>query len=343
MISIIIPVYNGEKYIDGLFKNLENQQKTHETFELVFVDDGSNDGSFARLCAAGDGENFTVAAYRQENAGVSAARNAGIHYAKGEYITFADVDDFVTADYFTTLEKAVKTHDFDVLMFNSLRVTDAELPALEKTDAVFLPTEKDKMLQKMLYNPTAFGVYNLLLRRDFLKKEKLLFPEGYKYYEDYDFIYRALGTAEKLLFTDKVLHYYVLREGSAMQRFTPDRLTCLALMRRLETFFADAAPSFAPLFAKWGTNRIFWSILWQAALAFSRKDFNRFAAKADAKAHLLPLCDCPNKKVRLSARLYRLSPALYYAAVRLMGRGHSKVQPAVFADFENAVNTLSKE
>lgn len=342
MISVIIPVYNGGKYIDGLFRNLRAQRETAACFELVFIDDGSKDDSFSRL-AAESGANFTVAAYRQENAGVSAARNAGIRYAKGEYITFADVDDFVTADYFATLEKAVRAHDFDVLMFNSLRVHDGDAPHLATDDAVFRPITKDDMLQKVLYNPTAFGVYNLLLRRDFLEKERLLFPEGYKYYEDYDFIYRVLGTAKSLLFTDKVLYYYMLREGSAMQRFTPDRLTCLALMRRLEAFFADAVPSFAPLFAKWGTNRIFWSVLWQAALAFPRKDFTRFAAKTDARAHLLPLCDCPNRKVATSARLYRFSPTLYYLAVRLTGRGHSKVQPAVFADFEDAANTLSKE
>lgn len=343
MISVIIPVYNGGKYIDGLFRNLRAQQETAEHFELVFIDDGSKDDSFARLAAAEDGANFTVAAYRQENAGVSAARNAGIRYAKGEYITFADVDDFVTADYFATLEKAVRAHDFDVLMFNSLRVHDGDAPHLETDDAVFCPMTKDDMLQKVLYNPTAFGVVNLLLRREFVKKQALLFAEGYKYYEDYDFIYRTLATAEKLLFTDKILYFYILREGSAMQRFTADRLTCLVLMQRLEAWFPDVAPSFAPYFSKWGTNRIFWSILWQAALAFSRKDFTRFAAKTDAMAHLLPLCDCPNKKVRLSARLYRFSPALYYMAVRLMGRGHSKVQPAVFADFEDAANTLSKE
>lgn len=343
MISVIIPVYNGGKYIDGLFRNLRAQRETAEDFELVFIDDGSTDDSFARLSAAEDGANFTVAAYRQENAGVSAARNAGIRYAKGEYITFADVDDFVTEDYFATLEKAVRAHDFDVLMFNSLRVSTEALPETPMTAAVFETVTKDDLLNKMLYNPTAFGVYNLLLRRAFLEEKALLFSEGYKYYEDYDFIYRVLGTAKALLYTEKPLYYYMLREGSAMQRFTPDRLTCLVLMRRLEAWFPEVAPSFAPYFSKWGTNRIFWSILWQAALAFSRKDFTRFAAKTDARAHLLPLCDCPNKKVRLSARLYRLSPALYYAAVRLTGRGHSKVQPAVFADFEDAANTLSKE
>ena len=343
MISIIIPVYNGGKYINGLLENLSAQKETAETFELVFVDDGSNDDSFARLCEAEDGAHFTIAAYRQENAGVSAARNMGIRYAKGDYVTFADVDDFVTEDYFATLGEAVRAHDFDVLMFNSLRVSTDALPATPPTAAAFETVTNDALLNKMLYNPTAFGVYNLLLRRAFLEEAALRFPEGYKYYEDYDFIYRVLGSAKTLLYTEKPLYYYMLREGSAMQRFTADRLTCLVLMQELSAWFKNAAPAFAPLFAKWGTNRIYWSILWQAALAFSHRDFVRFAAATDAKARLLPLCDCPNKKVAASARLYRVSPALYYRAVRLLGRGHSKVQPAVFADFENTVGALAKE
>ena len=87
MISVIIPVYNGGKYIDGLFRNLRAQRETAEGFELVFIDDGSTDDSFARLSAAEGGANFTVAAYRQENAGVSAARNAPAEYPARSMLT----------------------------------------------------------------------------------------------------------------------------------------------------------------------------------------------------------------------------------------------------------------
>ena len=99
VISVIIPVYNGEMYICDICKSLEEQ--TYKNYEVIFVDDGSTDGSYQTLNQLKK-DHYTI--IHQENRGVSAARNTGIHIAKGQYIAFIDVDDTIHPEYLHFLQ-----------------------------------------------------------------------------------------------------------------------------------------------------------------------------------------------------------------------------------------------
>lgn len=112
-ISVIIPVYNGEKYLRELIAQFRAQQP--QCFELVFVDDGSADETYARLQEYQAQESFPITVFHQENKGVSAARNQGMDLAKGKYITFVDVDDAISADYMKTLSECAQ-QDFDIMV-----------------------------------------------------------------------------------------------------------------------------------------------------------------------------------------------------------------------------------
>ena len=333
MISVIIPVYNGEKYIPALIENLKAQNASKSSLELVFVDDGSKDGSLELLNFYKECDEFTVSVYSQQNAGVSAARNLGIKHAKGDYITFLDVDDFVTNDYYDLFANAVSKENFDILVFSSIRVRGAEKPELSGDYTEPQTISNNDMLCKMLGNPTKYGACNLLYKRDFVSNNALSFSVGFKYYEDYDFIYRAFALANGILITEKPIYFYMMREGSAMQRFTKDRLDCISLMENLKQWFKDAAPEFYPIFSKWGASRIYWSIFWQAALAFNYKDFKKFANILNAKEKLSQLYDYPDKRVKLSSRLYGFGEMFYYLGVRLIGASHSKVEKADISNF----------
>ncbi|NLA76305.1 MAG: glycosyltransferase, partial [Clostridiales bacterium] len=340
MISIIIPVYNGEKYIEKLIENFRHQTiSCGSDIELVFIDDGSSDKSAEIIGAHVNRENFTVSVYGQKNAGVSSARNFGIKKAQGEYITFVDVDDAVTEDYIETLTSNISQGGFDVLVFQSIRVKVGE-PFDSGFDGVAeaVAVGKTDMLIRMIGNPTKLGVCNLLMKSEFVRANELQFPVGYKYYEDYDFLYRAFGKSEKTKITEKPLYFYILRENSAMQKFIPDRITCLELMRNLVAFFKDNAPDFYGTFKKWGVSRIYWSVLWQAALAFKNyDDFKLFAKATGARAFLSSLTDFPDKKVCISSKLYSISPRAYFWAVNMTGAGHSKVRQADIKTFETAI------
>ena len=334
MISIIIPVYNGEKYIPELINNLKAQKASSNTLELVFVDDGSIDKSLEILNSYRESEEFTLSVYSQENSGVSAARNLGIKYAKGDYITFLDVDDFVTDDYYATLNGTAAKGDSDVFVFSSVRVRGTQKPELSGDYPAPEKISNHDMLCKMVGNPTEYGACNLLYKSEFVQKNSLSFAVGFKYYEDYHFIYRAFALADGILITEKPIYFYMMREGSAMQRFTRDRLICIKLMEEINDWFKTAAPDFYPIFSKWGVNRIYWSVLWQAALAFGYGDFKKFAAMTDAGDKLSMLYDYPDKRVKISSRLFGMGKPLYYLAVNILGFSHSRVEKADIKSFE---------
>ncbi len=329
MISIIIPVYNGEEYIENLINNFNSQViRDYNDLELIFVDDGSTDKTLEILNKYKENKMFKISIFSQENGGVSSARNLGIKNAKGDYITFVDVDDAVTKDYVETLQNHINSKKFDVFVFASMRIKEGEISLNSKQDKVNCNyiCQKD-MLIKMLKNPTKFGVYNLLLKKDFVNSSGLNFALGYKYYEDYDFIYRTFALAENIIITEKPLYFYILRENSAMQKFTKDRIDCIELLEELALWFKTTVPDFYNAFNNWGVPRIYWSVLWQSVLALDNyQDFKTFSKKINAKIRLKTLMTFPDKKVKYSTKVFMNCPWAYYFGVKFLGKANSKVE-----------------
>ena len=104
LISVIVPVYNVETYLDECIKSLVKQ--TYSKFELILIDDGSTDSS-GQLCDAWKETDDRIKVIHKENGGLSTARNAGLDVAKGDYICFIDSDDFVTDNYLLSFVDAI--------------------------------------------------------------------------------------------------------------------------------------------------------------------------------------------------------------------------------------------
>ena len=333
LLSIIVPVYNGDSYIDALFAQFASQDM--DKVELVFVDDGSTDNTLVKLLKWQEKVGFSVSVCHQENQGVSVARNTGVERAKGAYLAFVDVDDGITPNYIETLSRYAQ-QGVDVLVFNSKRVK----AGAKELQHVTIPEKcdsktKQEMLVEFLKDPTRFGVYNLLLRRDYLCVHGIAFPVGYKYYEDYDYLLQLFAQTDNLVRLDQVLYYYILREGSAMGRFNADRINCLRLMKQRGEWLRQTAPEFAPVFEKWGTSRLYWSVLWQAALALpSYSEFAKFAKITHARSYLVKLKDYPDKLLHISTLVFLICRPAYYVAVRLVGRRKSKVLPVRLKDIQ---------
>lgn len=324
LLSLVVPIYNGGQYIDHLFHQFDDQNM--ENVELVCVDDGSKDDTYQRLLQKAETVEFAVCVYHQDNAGASAARNAGIQQARGKFVAFLDVDDGITPDYIRTLKQYMR-EDLDLMVFSSMRVQEGfrrqNHPERENTVLT-----KDEMLRKFWSDPTRLGVYNLLIKRQYMEDRRIVSPVGYKYYEDYDLLFQLFAQTDSIRSLDKVMYYYILRAGSAMGTFNADRVNCLELMHRRGQWLETAAPEFAPMFRKWGTPRLYWSVLWQAALAFpAYRDFARFAKKTHARQYLRKLAGYPDWLLRVSTLVFLCSKRAYHLAVRFVGGRKSKVQP----------------
>ncbi len=324
LLSVVIPVYNGEEYIGTMIDCFRAQGR--DDFELIFVDDGSTDGSAGMLHSYQRTEDFPITVVELEPKGVSAARNAGLEKASGRYVSFIDVDDRIVSDYLDVLQDALaKEGEFDVLFFRSERVTpDGPFPEAGGYSGSVRKTSKD-MLELIGQDPTKFGVYNMFLSSEFLKKEALRFAEGYPYYEDYDYLFRTAALAENILYCPDRLYYYLIREGSAVATFPLSRVTSIELLERLVPWLQYHAPYFLPFYVRFVLSRIWWSVLWQSCLAFSLKDWLAFAKASGIRERMKELMTCGDVKVSSSASLYLVAPPAFYAAASLAGRSRSKI------------------
>ena len=211
-ISVIVPVYNVEAYLERCVESI--LQQTYAHFELILINDGSTDSS-GQICdhLASQYENIKV--YHIENSGVSNARNMGIQLATGSWVTFIDSDDFVTQDYLATLASAVEGLNvgFVIAPLHHIKngiVTD--LPSHSgKTE---LWSTEETMKELLMTTRTSFFPVAKLFKRDLLAYEK--FNTNYHLAEDALFLTELLlKTRCSCVFIDKPVYYYDHREGSA--------------------------------------------------------------------------------------------------------------------------------
>ena len=211
-ISVIVPVYNVEAYLERCVESI--LQQTYAHFELILINDGSTDSS-GQICdhLASQYENIKV--YHIENAGVSNARNMGIQLATGSWVTFIDSDDFVTQDYLATLAGAVEGLNvgFVIAPLHHIKngiVTDLP-PHSGKTE---LWSTEETMKELLMTTRTSFFPVAKLFKRDLLAYEK--FNTNYHLAEDALFLTELLlKTRCSSVFIDKPVYYYDHREGSA--------------------------------------------------------------------------------------------------------------------------------
>ena len=211
-ISVIVPVYNVEAYLERCVESI--LQQTYAHFELILINDGSTDSS-GQICDHLASQYENIKAHHIENAGVSNARNMGIQLATSSWVTFIDSDDFVTQDYLATLASAVEGENigFVIAPLHHIKngiVTDLP-PHSGKTE---LWSTEETMKELLMTTRTSFFPVAKLFKRDLLADEK--FNTHYHLAEDALFLTELLlKTRCSSVFIDKPVYYYDHREGSA--------------------------------------------------------------------------------------------------------------------------------
>ncbi|MBQ4089604.1 MAG: glycosyltransferase [Clostridia bacterium] len=313
-LSIVIPVYNAAVHLPGLFGMLAAQ--TDRRFEAVLVNDGSTDESLALMRVAAENTELNIVIITQPNSGVSAARNAGIRAASAEYITFVDADDAISEDF---AEARIRHADCGLCVYPHSRTVNAA-PVFEKRGGNVEEKTGETMLRALLSEPTLFGVYDLVIRRDLLVNADIRFAEGWKYYEDYDFILRVFNVCKSAKYVDLCNYCYKAAEGSAMNVFNTERLLCLQLFDNEHSLYLKDRHEYHADFVKWFSARIKWSVMWQACVAMPLREARAFGKKHGMNAAMRSLLDYPDRRVSLSAAAYLVCPWAYALIMRRMGR-----------------------
>ena len=209
-ISVIVPVYNVEKYLDKCVRSLLNQKFAYN-YEIILVNDGSTDssGNIADKYAM---EHSMLKVLHKKNGGLSSARNYGLRYARGKYITFVDSDDYVSDDYLSALHSMAMKYDADIVLTQICLMTEDEAEKYHKEDIeTELIDNKEAFWEVYIQKRVSWSACGKLIKKEILNKHK--FPDGY--YEDSASMYLFLDEAERVVVSDLRNNYhYIRREGS---------------------------------------------------------------------------------------------------------------------------------
>lgn len=248
LVSVIVPVYGVERYLDRCVASIVAQ--TYRDLEIILVDDGSPDDC-PSLCDAWAAKDGRITAIHQVNAGVSAARNHGIDEAHGEYLYFVDADDFVEPNLIRALVDRAVADDAQIVFcgYETNTLTpDGSLPKIDETtpydltfpdNAAFAARFAELAAERYVY-PS----WNKLFRADFVHEVGSWFPVGVVADEDSYFDFPLYAAVERVSIVPNRLYHYMMRAGSAAGRYQP------ALFASHKTVWEHVAP----IVARWNPS-----------------------------------------------------------------------------------------
>ena len=226
MISVIVPIYNTEKYLDKCLSSIKNQ--TYVDFEVIMVDDGSSDNS-AKIAKKFEDSDNRFHLFLQANEGVSAARNRGLSIAMGGYILFMDSDDWIEAEMLETLMHNIEQSEVDISCCQYDHNINNGIEAFEIWS-------KEEALERFLIHKKLNGsLVNKLIKRSLIGDIKL--DTNIKYGEDALFLWKLLLNINRLVITNKVLYHVTLHEDSASGggSYKPIRSDCIPVWEEISS------------------------------------------------------------------------------------------------------------
>lgn len=223
--SIIIPVYNVEKYIGKCMDSVMHQ--SFDDYEVIVVDDESPDGSMAIVQKYVDLYPAKIHVIHQKNTRQGGARNRGVTIARGEYILFVDSDDYVHRDMLRIVDEKIRENPCDILVFRHVPVTEAgQLLPEEAGDPVATGMYYPKRDVRMVLLPT--GPTNKAFRREFYVNANIRFLEKVLYEDGMTRV--AYAEADSIQICNDVLYYYVQSGSSTMRQNVSDKMLDILLV-----------------------------------------------------------------------------------------------------------------
>ena len=216
-VSIIIPVYNVEQYLERCLETVVNQ--SYKGLEIILVDDGSTDSS-GKICDKYKELDERIVCIHKENGGLSSARNAGVNIATGEYFVFVDSDDWVSIRMVETLTKALQKNNSDIVCCEFYNVSDSTLAVSDFSSNERKLTKEEAILELINWKIRDYAwnkIYNSALF------DGVRFPVG-RNYEDMATTYKLFDKANSVYVIPDCLYYYYFRENSIANISNFDKL-----------------------------------------------------------------------------------------------------------------------
>ena len=228
-VSVIMPVFNDEKYVSTALDSLINQDFTD--FEVIIVDDGSTDNTLKIAEEKFQNSPIPHKIIHQKNSGVSSARNKGISVARGEYIVFMDGDDYILTNHLSLLYN--EDYDFSLIQLVKKEGENLTTPHYYEFDEI---SAKD-FIKLELEMIIPFNFVQLSYKTDIIRKNNLKFREDVVYGEDTDFALRALGCGDSIKVNNEISYYYIQHEESLSNTSKLKRFYYVSVLEDLADFF----------------------------------------------------------------------------------------------------------
>lgn len=285
-VSIIVPIYNVEKYIAKCLDSIVKQDMSD--IEIIVVDDGSTDSS-VEICEQYVSLDNRIRLIHQENQGLSMARNNGIDIATGEYIGFIDSDDWIKPDMYSTLYNNAAEHDADISMvnFNYVMPSGEHIPFANENTG----TKVFEGIYKVAHNvrTTNNFAWNKLYRKSLF--ENIRFPKG-KTFEDIFTMYRLIDVANKIVVSSESKYYYVRRDDSiTLSSFNMSHIDNIEAYIERYRYISAKYPKFESTCRK----QIFTSVIWVMGKLYMTGDtelYNKVSAHIKDMVHEFDYNSC---------------------------------------------------
>lgn len=269
LISIIIPVYKVEKYLEECVISVCSQ--SYENLEIILVDDGSPD-QCPHLCDELAKKDERIKVIHKKNGGLSSARNAGLDIASGDYIMFTDSDDFIDRSMVEDLLTLLERTNSDIACCEVKRYRNGVSKQISQYHLKKTITEfsKDELLRNFIVRRIDCASWNKLFKREIIGDRR--FIEG-RYNEDYIFLFFLYLTCNKVVYTNKAYYNYRVTEGSITNIFSSKAIDKLKNAIEIEKFILEKGLSYEKEIRQYKTS-VCMEIAWAIKKNNVTKDYN---------------------------------------------------------------------
>lgn len=239
LVSVIVPVYNVDRYLHRCIDSIIAQD--YENLEIILVDDGSTDSSPV-ICDDYASKDSRIKVYHRENRGVSSARNFGVEASNGKYVSFIDSDDYIASNFISTLYGKIIEYAADISVCSYYEFTDNKIK-----DTSFNSLKKDLVLTNLeamrdiftLPNYTKVVPWNKLYKKEIFQNNSVIYPINRRH-EDDATTYKLYYYSNKIVYCNIPLYYYYQSSTSFMgQKYHAQRLDILLALKETEEFVKE--------------------------------------------------------------------------------------------------------